>query len=124
MKTYINQIQLTLLMKRGRPVSSAIRQKIVEILFFMGRGYGYDIYRHYVELFPKVTLRSIYYHLRKGIDLGEFEVESIEKEKGNYSWGEMAEKIYYKLGSKASPRMERRVKRYFNSKKDGEQTAD
>jgi hypothetical protein len=103
---------------RGRPVYSAIRQNIVELLFFMEKGYGYDIYRAYRELFPKVTLRSIYYHLKKGIELGEFEVERIEKEKGDYSWGEMAEKIYYKLGSKAAPTMDKKIKKYLESKKN------
>ena len=89
--------------KRGRPVSSAIRQNIIEILYKIGKGYGYDIYKHYVENFPKVTLRSIYYHLKKGLDIGEFEIERIEKEKGQYSWGETAEKTYYKLGKSAVP---------------------
>jgi hypothetical protein len=98
---------------RGRPVSSAIRQNIVEILFFLGKGYGYDIYKTYLGLFPRVTLRSIYYHLRKGLELGEFEVERIEKEKGNYSWGETAEKIYYKLGSKAAPKGEERIRKFI-----------
>jgi hypothetical protein len=106
---------------RGRPVKSAIRQNIVEILFFLGRGYGYDIYKIYIALFPKVTLRSIYYHLRKGLDIGEFEIETIEKEKGDYSWGEMAEKIYYKLGNNADPKGNTKVKEYLNNfKKDGE----
>lgn len=106
---------------RGRPVNSVIRQNIVEILFFMDKAYGYDIYKHYIGLFPKVTLRSIYYHLHKGVDLGEFEIEKIEKEKGDYSWGEMAEKIYYKLGSNAAPKADTKVKSYFNKiKKDGE----
>jgi hypothetical protein len=100
--------------QRGRPVNSVIRQNIVEILFFLGKAYGYDIYKHYIELYPKVTLRSIYYHLKKGVDLGEFEVEKIEKEKGDYSWGEMAEKIYYKLGNNAKPKADKKVKSYFD----------
>jgi len=49
--------------KRGRPVKSEIRQNIVEILFYLKRAYGYDIYKVYIKIFPKVTLRSIYYHL-------------------------------------------------------------
>ncbi|AJF61712.1 TPA: hypothetical protein HA239_06405 [Candidatus Woesearchaeota archaeon] len=97
--------------QRGRPVSSQIRQNIVEILYFLGKGYGYDIYKHYVGIFPKVTMRSIYYHLRKGVELGEFEIEKVEKEKGDYSWGEMAEKVYYRLGRSASPKGDARVKK-------------
>lgn len=101
--------------RRGRPVNSVIRQNITEILFFLGKGYGYDIYKIYVELFPKVTLRSIYYHLRKGLELGEFKIEKIEKEKGDYSWGELAEKIYYKLGRNAKPRADTKVKNYIDT---------
>ena len=33
---------------RGRPVKSAIRQNIIEILNFIKRGYGYEIYKIYV----------------------------------------------------------------------------
>ncbi len=117
MKTYLNHLLLTYSMKRGRPVNSVIRQNIVELLYFMEKGYGYDIYKNYVELFPKVTLRSIYYHLRKGIELEEFVIERIEKEKGDYSWGEMAEKIYYKLGVKAAPKMDKKIKKHLDSKK-------
>lgn len=90
--------------KRGRPINSIIRQNMVEILFILGNAYGYDIYKNYIEKFPKVTLRSIYYHLKKGLDTAEFEIERIEKEKGEYSWGETAEKIYYRLGKNASPK--------------------
>ncbi len=103
--------------KRGRPVSSAIRQNIVDIIYYLGKAYGYDIYKHYVELFPKATLRSIYYHLRKGLELGEFEIEKIIKEKGDYSWGENAEKIYYKLGKAARPKLDKRLEKYFNKVK-------
>jgi len=104
--------------QRGRPVNSVIRQNIVEVLFYLGKGYGYDIYKYYVQVFPKVTLRSIYYHLKKGVDLGEFEIAKIEKEKGDYSWGEMAEKIYYRLGKSAKPKGNNKLKELI--KKDGE----
>jgi len=67
-------------MTRGRPVRSVIRQNVVEILFHLGKAYGYDIYKIYKAVFPKVTLRSIYYHLKKGVSLGEFKVEKIEQE--------------------------------------------
>ncbi|MDD9953249.1 MAG: hypothetical protein OXR66_02855 [Candidatus Woesearchaeota archaeon] len=99
--------------KRGRPTYSKVRQNVVEILYFMKQGYGYEIYKVYKELFPAVTLRVIYYHLRKGQQLGEFEVAEVKKTKGNYSWGGEAEKIYYKLGPKAKPRMDDTVKAFF-----------
>ena len=104
-------------MKKGRPVKSEIRQNVIEILHFISKGYGYEIYKVYVSIFPKVTLRSIYYHLKKGLDLGEFVINKVEKEKGDYSWGGEAEKIYYALGPNAKPTGNDRVKEYVESKK-------
>jgi|TARA_B100001964_G_C13956737_1_gene475805 hypothetical protein len=104
-------------MVKGRPVKSEIRQNIVEILYFMKQGYGYEIYKAYVAIFPKVTMRSIYYHLKKGADLNEFKVSKIEKEKGDYSWGGEAEKIYYGLGENAKPAGNEKAKEYFDKKK-------
>ncbi len=104
-------------MAKGRPVKSEIRQNIVEILYFMKEGYGYEIYKAYIAIFPKVTMRSIYYHLKKGTDLNEFKVSKIEKEKGNYSWGPEAEKIYYSLGEAAKPSVNEKAKEYFEKKK-------
>ena len=91
-------------MAKGRPNKSQIRQNIVDLLYILGNGYGYDIYKLYCEIFPKCTSKSIYYHLKKGTELGEFEVHSIRQEQGEYSWGQAAEKIYYKLGPNANPR--------------------
>ncbi len=105
-------------MKRGRPIKSQIRQNIIEILYFLKEGYAYQLYKIYRDIFPKVTMRSIYYHLNKGKSLGEFEVSKVEKEKGEYSWGGEAEKIYYKLGSKAKPTMIKDVKDYLDSMKE------
>jgi len=104
-------------MPKGRPVKSEIRQNIVEILYFMKEGYGYEIYKAYITIFPKVTMRSIYYHLKKGVDLNEFKVSKIEREKGEYSWGGEAEKIYYSLGNNAKPVMNEKAKEYFDKKK-------
>ena len=103
-------------MPKGRPIKSEIRQNIIEILYFMKHGYGYNIYKAYIAIFPKVTMRSIYYHLKKGTSLEEFKVEKIEKEKGNYSWGGEAEKIYYSLGPNAKPTGNDRVKEYVESR--------
>ena len=100
-------------MKRGRPVGSTIRQNVIEILHYLGKGHGYQIFKVYRDLFPKVTLRVIYYHLKKGLDLGEFEIEKVEMEKGDYSWGSEAEKKYYKLGSAAKPIGDERIKEYL-----------
>ena len=108
-------------MKRGRPVKSEIRQNMVEILYFIKKAYGYEIYKVYTAIFPKVTLRSIYYHLKKGVDLEEFQINAIEREKGNYSWGPEAEKIYYSLGSNAKPTGNDRIKEYVESRQKKQQ---
>jgi hypothetical protein len=62
-------------------------------------------------------MRSIYYHLRKGVDLNEFKVSKVEKEKGEYSWGPEAEKIYYSLENNAKPVGNEKAKEYFEKKK-------
>ncbi|HLC52448.1 MAG TPA: hypothetical protein VJI98_04355 [Candidatus Nanoarchaeia archaeon] len=95
---------------RGRPVKSTIRQNIIELLYYLGKGYGYQIAKIYNEIFPQVTQRSIYYHLRKGVLTREISVHKIEQEKGVYSWGQMVEKKYYHLGKNADPKDSERVK--------------
>ncbi len=99
--------------KRGRPTKSVIRQNIIEILYYMGEGYGYQIYKAYKELLSAVTLRVIYSHLAKGKSLGEFEVAGVKKTVGDYSWGPEAERIFYKLGPQAKPHMLPEVKAFF-----------
>ena len=102
--------------KKGRPCQSEIRDNILEILYFLGKGYGYQISKIYNEVFSSASQRSIYYHLRKGIDLGEIELNKIEQEEGEFSWGKTAEKIYYSLGKKAKPKGELRVKEFLDRK--------
>ncbi len=103
-------------MPRGRPIKSIVRENLIELLYFLKEAYGYDIYKTYIEIFPRTTMRNIYYHLKKGLELKEFEIGRIEKEQGEYSWGTMAEKTYYKLGSNASPKIDKRVKKYFEKR--------
>jgi hypothetical protein len=103
-------------MARGRPIKSQIRQNIIEILYFMKQGYGYDIFKVYKSIFPAVTMRVIYYHLKKGTDLGEFRVHEVKREKGEYSWGSSVEKIYYALGENAKPSFDSRVKDFFDNR--------
>ena len=102
------------MVRRGRPSQSQIRQNIVEILYFLGKGYGYQISKIYNEIFVKVSQRSVYYHLRKGLDLKEIELNKIEQEQGEFSWGTTAEKIYYSLGKRAKPKGELRVKKFLD----------
>ena len=115
-KNYLNSILGISGMRTGRPTKSEIRQNVVEILYFIKNAYGYEIYKIYTAIFPKITLRSVYYHLRKGVDIGEFQVNKIEKEKGDYSWGSEAEKIYYSLGPNAKPTANDRVREYVESR--------
>ncbi len=89
--------------ERGRPIGSQIRKNIIEILYFLGEGYAYDIYKTYKQIFPNVTMRSIYYHLKKGVSLGEIKINKIVKEQGEFSWGSTVEKTYYALGDQANP---------------------
>ena len=104
-------------MTRGRPIESQIRQNIIEILYFMKTGYGYEISKAYMQIFPRVTRRSIYYHLKKGLQTEEFKVGEIRKEHGNYSWGGEVEKVYYTLGEVAKPKIDERVKKFFEKNK-------
>ncbi len=100
----------------SRPAGSQIRQNIVEILHFAKSGYGYDVFKAYREIFPKATMRSIYYHLKKGLETGEFRVERIERTKGDYSWGTEAEKTIYALGEKANPKSDKKVREFYEKK--------
>jgi len=88
---------------RGRPAKSKVRQNLIEILHFTGKNYGYDLYKVYTSIFPRVTMRLIYYHLQKGVSLGEIKSNKTVKEKGNYSWGDEVEKTYYELTENARP---------------------
>ncbi len=104
-------------MPRGRPIRSDIRQALVEILVVMKKAYGYEIYKVYDSIFPKATLRAVYYNLRKGVELGEFQVNVVTAEKGDYSWGTEAEKTYYELGPNAHSTNDIRVRDYFEKLK-------
>jgi hypothetical protein len=104
-------------MARGRPTRSVIRQNIIELLFYLKKGYGYQIAKVYNEIFPEVTQRSIYYHLRKGVATDEFKVEHIKEEKGNFSWGTKVEKTYYSLSNEAEVKGNKLVKEHFSKYK-------
>jgi len=96
--------------KKGRQVGSDIRDNLVELLYFLGSSYGYDLYKKYLKVFGRVSRRSVYYHLRKGVDLGIFKIERVEDVKGDYSWGAGVRRIVYALGPAATPRASIRVK--------------
>ncbi len=102
--------------KRGRPSGSLIRQNIIELLSHLGEGYGYQISALYNQIFPACTMRSIHYHLKKGLATKEFIVKKIVKEEGTYSWGNAAEKTYYALGENAKQKVDSRVKEFFEKR--------
>ncbi len=103
-------------MNSGRPVGSVIRQNLVEILYYLGESYGYHLYTVYISIFPKVSIRSIYHHLNKGLLLNEFRMHTKTK-KGEYSWGNSAEVVYYKLGDSAKPIGLKKIKKYLEKTK-------
>jgi hypothetical protein len=103
-------------MPRGRPTKSQIRQNLVEILAVKGTGYGYELARIYNQIFQECTRENIYYHLRKGVALGEFVLKEIRQEKGEYSWGSVVEKKIYAIGPNAKPQGNERIKKYFEAK--------
>ncbi len=115
LEKYLKVFIYNIVNMRGRPIQSEIRKNITDILYFAGKLHGYEVYKHYLNLFPRCAQKSIYYNLKKGAELGEFEVEEIKEEKGDYSWGDSAKKVYYKLGKQAKPRVNKRVKKYFSN---------
>ena len=94
---------------RGRPAFSPIRDNLVELLFFVGKGYGYELYKKYIQVFHKTTMRSIYYHLNKGVELGVFKIDKVENIPGDYSWGEGVRRVVFALDEKAEPKKDTRV---------------
>ena len=79
----------------------------------MGKGYGYEIHKCYNAIFPKCTRESVYYHLKKGVALGEIELKEVKQEKGSFSWGGVVEKRYYGLGGNATVHGDARVDAFF-----------
>ncbi|MEM2121127.1 MAG: hypothetical protein QXU20_00505 [Candidatus Woesearchaeota archaeon] len=103
---------------RGRPLKSDVRENIIDLLFLLKEAHGYEIYKFYNALFPKVSQRLIYYHLRKGISTGDFEISRIKSEDGNFSWGSKSERVYYKLSGNARPNPDKKIIVRFNKLKD------
>jgi len=104
-------------MPRGRPTRSEIRQNMVEMIAVKGKGYGYELAKIYNQIFPPCTRENIYYHLRKGVAIGEFIVQEIKEERGQYSWGSTVEKKYYALGPQAKPQGNERVRKFFEGRR-------
>lgn len=80
---------------QGRPVGSDVRTNIITLLSKEGPMHGYSLYQEYIKYYPNVSMRLIYYHLKKGVSMGELKIHKIEKKKGEYSWGGEVEHILY-----------------------------
>jgi len=81
--------------KQGRPIGSNVRTNIINLLSKEGPMHGYQIYQEYIKYYPKVSMRLIYYHLKKGVSLEELKIHKIEKKKGEFSWGNEVQNILY-----------------------------
>ena len=46
-------------MGRGRPIGSEIRQRMIEVLYFLKEATGYDIYKVYRSVYPNIALRNV-----------------------------------------------------------------
>ncbi len=99
--------------KRGRAVGSAIRDNLVEILHVIKQSHPYELYKHYKKVFGPVCIRSIYYNLTKGKELGVFKIKEIQKVEGDFSWGPSAQRIIFELGTKAAPKSDQKVREAF-----------
>lgn len=104
-------------MKLGRPNKSIVRDRLVEILYLVPKETSYNLHKIYVKIFGNSSQRNIYYQLQKGVALDLFQVEDIVDEKGNFSWGEIARKKYYKLSKNAKPILDEKVCEYFKGGK-------
>jgi len=91
---------------RGRPSKSIIRERIAAIINKIGLSYGYEIYKFYKEVYGDITSRIIYYHLKKGAEIGEFNIIRTKSELGLYSWGAESERVYYAIGPYAALKKE------------------
>lgn len=98
----------------GRPAKSIVRDRLAEMLFIVGKITAYDAHKHYVQIFSGITQRNVYYQLRRGVDLGEFEISDVIDEKGEYSWGSTSRKVYFGLSKNASPQFNKQIKDYFD----------
>lgn len=83
------------MIRRGRTPQSRIRENILELLRALGPSYGYQLYKEYKKRWGKVSIRSIYHHLSKGVELGLIERKGVQRVEGDFSWGPDAQRILY-----------------------------
>ncbi len=98
-------------------MTSIVRQRLAQMLLMAGKLTAYDAHKHYIRLFSATTRRNVYYQLRKGVDLGIFNVVDVVEETGDYSWGVKARKVYYGLLLKEGVLPIERIRKHFMVKK-------
>ena len=104
--------------KLGRKPKSDIRDEMVELLYFMKEAYGYELYKKYCKVYDKkISMRSVYYHLNKGVELGIFNLKEIRDVKGDFSWGSGVKQVIFQLGSNAQPKISKDVMDKINALK-------
>lgn len=103
--------------KRGRPRKSIVRERIIEILYFLKKAYAYDLAKIYNSIFEKKTKRVIYYHLSVGEKMNLFSIKEDHEFEGSYSWGNSVRRVYYALGEAATPKMDDYVRQKLKEKK-------
>jgi len=99
-------------MGRGRPSRSIVRDRLVEMIFVVGKLTAYEAHKHYIRLFGKASQRNIYYQLEKGEVIDIFSKQVVDEE-GTYTWGTTAQKVYYSLTKDAKPQINKEVRDYF-----------
>jgi hypothetical protein len=98
--------------KKGRPLGSNVRDRIINILYQYRNLHGYGIHKVYEDIFGDVSRRLIYYHLDKGVEIGSVELAGTKEEEGNYSWGDTVQQKHYRLGPNAEPSYDERIAAY------------
>ncbi len=103
----------------ARPRKSLIRDRLVNILYYLNESHGYFLWKIYNSIYKNISSRVVYYHLDVGQDMKIFEIKKIKKSSGDYSWGNSSKNIIYKLSENADPNPERGLKEEIKkAKKD------
>lgn len=99
--------------KRGRPTKSNVRNRLERVLDGCGYVHGYDAYKYYKGTYGETSMRNVYYHLNKGVELGIFIELGFHSVKGEYTWGSKTERKYYINGPNATEKKDKKVEDYF-----------
>lgn len=99
--------------KRGRPTKSNVRNRVERLLDACGYTHGYEAYQYYKGVYGPVSMRNVYYHLNKGVELGVFIELGYHSVSGAYTWGSKTERKYYINGPNATEKKDKRVDDYF-----------